>query len=829
MDTRKSARSWSVAVWGLLFVHLVLSPLIFSSATVETFEFNKALLLRLTAILVAALRIETLLARGTVGTLPSFASLGAACRGLIRQPLALGVLLFLVSAALSTITSLSPRTSFFGAHTSYAGFLTLTAYAVLFVATRAACPTWTDGRRLLGAAVLAGGVVAAYALVQRAGFDPYPWAGVSQVGDYLRPGATLGHANLLAGYLIPTLPVSVAFAILAGRDRQWLPLAIFVAVSLLSLAALVATLSRGAWLGLAVMVLVVLAAWARYSRRTRTTWLLASGVVLLGVGLLLVFSADNNIARAARERIRGLADAGPRAHIWRASLAIFAERPLLGCGPDAFALAFASHRTPEYWAAEWGVTPTRGHNEVLHVLATQGLAGGAALLVLCFGVGRAILRAMRIAPNEARPVVIALGVGLLGYFVQGLFSFTMAGCGTLLVTCVAPLSRWGEGEGPAPAATTESNGTYGLSLLVAILLGTAVFAFNLPEQTDGALVVLLLAAVLGGIAVALWRQERSVAVPSRPARARLAVPTWARLAQLGVGGGACFIVYALVVQPFEASRACRHGELLAPVNCDEGLAELERATELDPGEDIYWTKLGSAALAAAEKAATPEEQLRRWQQGRGAFEQAVARVPANAYNHANLGGVLLPLVASGAASNAEVFAAYDTALAIDPANVYFSRDAATAAIQLGDGTRARRYLAAGLALYPAYGPLNAQMGMLQLREDRPADALPFLERAHAHRDLDGNVWAWQSVSVTLAVTLERLQRYDEALRVARAVVTRQPEWPEGRVILGDVLERLGRRDEAAAEYERGIHYGPTACLADLARKRLRMMGVIPPK
>src|SRR5262245_36446312 len=77
---------------------------------------------------------------------------------IIRDPIALGFLLFTVSAVVSTIASISPITSVFGAHESFTGLLTVVAYTILFFATRALCRTLGDGRRLVIAAVIGAGV-----------------------------------------------------------------------------------------------------------------------------------------------------------------------------------------------------------------------------------------------------------------------------------------------------------------------------------------------------------------------------------------------------------------------------------------------------------------------------------------------------------------------------------------------------------------------------------------------------------------------------------------------------------------------------------------------
>jgi len=86
-------------------------------------------------------------------------------RGLWRRPLLLGVLLFLLSAVISTAASISPLTALLGVHESHAGLTTLASYAVLFFAARGLCRGYADARRLLSACVLAAAVAAMASVV----------------------------------------------------------------------------------------------------------------------------------------------------------------------------------------------------------------------------------------------------------------------------------------------------------------------------------------------------------------------------------------------------------------------------------------------------------------------------------------------------------------------------------------------------------------------------------------------------------------------------------------------------------------------------------------
>ena len=160
------------------------------------------------------------------------------------------------------------------------------------------------------------------------------------------------------------------------------------------------------------------------------------------------------------------------------------------------------------------------------------------------------------------------------------------------------------------------------------------------------------------------------------------------------------------------------------------MTSFEGALARDPTRELYYIRLGRTAQHAAQHGAGPDERRARFHRALRAFERAVTLVPANAYNHANLGRLLgdMARAATDAAQARDLaqraFAAFDRALALDRNNAYFYRDAATAALELGDLERARLYAHAGADKYPHFGPVRAQLGHIALLEGRADEAVP---------------------------------------------------------------------------------------------------------
>src|SRR4051812_45232658 len=107
------ASGFARTAWRVLSMHLVLSPLVFSTATADVFEENKAALLTLTALALAALALAA--AIGKRGARPVLIGVLSAGTGLRRDLILLGFFLCALSAAISTVTSVSPLTSWRGA------------------------------------------------------------------------------------------------------------------------------------------------------------------------------------------------------------------------------------------------------------------------------------------------------------------------------------------------------------------------------------------------------------------------------------------------------------------------------------------------------------------------------------------------------------------------------------------------------------------------------------------------------------------------------------------------------------------------------------------
>jgi O-antigen ligase len=241
---------------------------------------------------------------------------------------------------------------------------------------------------------------------------------------FVRAYGTIGQPNSFAGYMNMAWPLALALAVGATlalwqrRDRRLThrPFSIFnfqFSISyaflvlgswfsvLLLLAALAASLSRGAWVGAACGVVGMALAFGPRARR----WALGAlglgvlAVVLGGAGLLPSVLAER---LSSITRYLTIFDAGAvaitpqnfavveRMAQMQAGWNMFLAHPLTGVGPGNYTPAY-----PDFAVGPWYASRGHAHNYYIHTLAETGLIGALAYAALLAGVIRQAIAALR--------------------------------------------------------------------------------------------------------------------------------------------------------------------------------------------------------------------------------------------------------------------------------------------------------------------------------------------------------------------------------------------------------------------------------------------------
>ncbi len=226
--------------------------------------------------------------------------------------------------------------------------------------------------------------------------------------------------------------VLLALAFIAWMQPGVVRAALLTVVGVASLVVLPFSAGRAGYLGLAVALVAFVALDGRTHERLRA--LQPRTRTLLAVGAVAVVVVG--VVVAARPFINGLATSG-RLDLYGASVAMFADRPLLGNGPSTYSWArlIASDEPARLLAVRLT------HDVPLQTLVDGGVALAAGMLAIVVAWARS---AVRIGLPFARRASVAALIGFGAAVTLDDFSFLPA-----VSVMVISLAAWTLPEGPA--------------------------------------------------------------------------------------------------------------------------------------------------------------------------------------------------------------------------------------------------------------------------------------------------------------------------------------------------------------------------------------------
>ncbi len=213
--------------------------------------------------------------------------------------------------------------------------------------------------------------------------------------------STLYNPNVLGSYLIFIVATGMGCLDFANRRRGTL-LAVVIIAALLCL---FFTFSRGAWLGLAISVLLFL-----YWRQEKK-YIIG---MLSVVAVLILIDSQQLWARINPQALKQDTSMAYRLEIWQTALRIFQDHPFWGTG-----MGTTWYYIPQY-SNSISTFIAHSHNLYLHLAVEAGFFGLFAFLIL---VGGIMFMNYDVYHNSRSPrqrgIALGLLVGFTGIMVQG--------------------------------------------------------------------------------------------------------------------------------------------------------------------------------------------------------------------------------------------------------------------------------------------------------------------------------------------------------------------------------------------------------------------------
>jgi O-antigen ligase len=360
--------------------------------------------------------------------------------------MAWAILALALVLALATLFSINSRVSLWGSYERQQGLLTWGAYLTLSLLVGTSLRARAQVERLWRALVWGSVPVVAYGLVQAAGLDPLDWR-----TDAASPiVSTIGRSNFVGTYLVLVMPLTLG-RVLCGR-RRWLCLALLAA----QLACAGLTLARGAWVGMAVAAGAFGLIWTRVRRNRRAIVAILALAALLTGFVTVLNLPESPMAQLAHvpglDRLAAVAqtDAGStaaRLTTWRATLPLIGARWRLGYGPETMRPVFERVFPPQlvYYQGRHAVVD-RAHNLWLDLGMSAGLAGVLAFGALLAAVAWTIWRGL--AQNRTEWQHLALTVtaaSIAGHLADLQFGFELTASGTVFWIVMGMAAALGRG------------------------------------------------------------------------------------------------------------------------------------------------------------------------------------------------------------------------------------------------------------------------------------------------------------------------------------------------------------------------------------------------
>ncbi|MSQ14485.1 MAG: hypothetical protein EXR50_01290 [Dehalococcoidia bacterium] len=254
--------------------------------------------------------------------------------------------------------------------------------------------------RMLKLYVLLGAGISVAALYH------YFFIGVTEAtGGVSRILAIYHSPNALALFLGRIIPVAFALALAKGLGRaSWRGTLPFLAALLPMAVVLYLTYSRGAWLAVALNIILMLFVVGKSK--------LAGGALLVAIAasiLLLVLFQD---------RVLSSAPVLQRVYVWEAAINLIKDHPLMGVGLDNFLYHYPGYMLPEAWAEP---NVSHPHNIFLDFWLRLGILGIIVLACLQAVFWSKANKLYRRSDGSKRWMILATMGSMASFLIHGLF------------------------------------------------------------------------------------------------------------------------------------------------------------------------------------------------------------------------------------------------------------------------------------------------------------------------------------------------------------------------------------------------------------------------
>jgi putative inorganic carbon (HCO3(-)) transporter len=217
------------------------------------------------------------------------------------------------------------------------------------------------------------------------------------------------NANVMSGTLVILLPLGVALTISQFQSANgWLKKLVALSATILIGGVVVIIQSRGAYVALAIALLVL------FYFANRGAALLTLGGLILAAGFVVIILLVFNQTKLEASSLQGVNE---RLEIWARAIASISDFPLTGIGFGTFTLA-TSQMYPFYLIDVSNGAPPHAHNLFLQVGVDLGVGGLISYIALLLNISVSSLTQWK--QNSPNWIILGSFASLSAFLVYGL-------------------------------------------------------------------------------------------------------------------------------------------------------------------------------------------------------------------------------------------------------------------------------------------------------------------------------------------------------------------------------------------------------------------------
>jgi O-antigen ligase len=330
----------------------------------------------------------------------------------IKTPLDKPILCTLILCLLSSVFSVHKYSSIWA-------FILLLNYVIIFYLIVHTINTRNHLRELVYVIIFVAAFLSMFGLVKKFGCNPFPWweydIGLNK--ELAASSSTFGNPNHFAGYLAMTIPLLLGFFFTGFRSDKFFLLTI---LTLLMAMAIIHSLSRGGWtsafVGLTFMFSVLLA--NQYVGHKTISLIIIAGVFFWAFIVLAnrpLVEEILTIKQASQD-----ASIQSRVLVWRKTVDMIRDHPILGTGPGTYSMMFTRYQPPGFTSRYF-----MAHNDYLHFISEVGIP---IIVVMVWMIIRFYHRGITKLANPSRLIrntTLGAMSGVTALLVYSIFDFNL--------------------------------------------------------------------------------------------------------------------------------------------------------------------------------------------------------------------------------------------------------------------------------------------------------------------------------------------------------------------------------------------------------------------